>query len=133
LFGFILAFLAAIISNYNQIGYHSGTNPANACINNLRQIDAAKNEWALENGKSNGVIVTENNIKSYIKLDSSGNIPKNVRQAALIQSEKLARNQRVRLVARFTHCHNAIHSIGCFFKPHSCPAIFSAKSGLFLK
>jgi len=76
LFGFILAFLAAIISNYNQIGYHSGTNPANACINNLRQIDAAKNEWALENGKSNGVIVTENNIKSYIKLDSSGNIPK---------------------------------------------------------
>ena len=27
----------------------------NACINNLRQIDAAKQQWALENGKNNGV------------------------------------------------------------------------------
>src|SRR5271154_4414849 len=48
---------------------------ANACINNLRQIQAAKEEWALENGKTNG-IVTENDIKPYIKLDSNGNIPK---------------------------------------------------------
>jgi hypothetical protein len=48
---------------------------ANGCINNLRQIDAAKNEWALVNGKTNGV-VTENDIKIYIKLDAKGNLPK---------------------------------------------------------
>ena len=48
----------------------------NACINNLRQIDAAINEWALEKGKANGTVVTEADIKPYIKLDASGNLPK---------------------------------------------------------
>ena len=48
----------------------------NACINNLRQIDAAKNEWALEKGKKNGTAVTEADIKPYIKLDANGNLPK---------------------------------------------------------
>ena len=48
----------------------------NACINNLRQIDAAKQEWALEKGKANGTPVTEDDIKPYLKLDASGNIPK---------------------------------------------------------
>ena len=38
----------------------------NACINNLRQIDAAKNEFALEKGKANGTVVTEDDIKPYI-------------------------------------------------------------------
>lgn len=51
-------------------------NQRNACINNLRQIDAAKNEFALEKGKKNGDPVTEADIKPYIKLDASGNIPK---------------------------------------------------------
>ena len=48
----------------------------NACINNLRQIDAAKNEWALEKGKTNGSPVTEADLKPYIKLDAQGNLPK---------------------------------------------------------
>jgi hypothetical protein len=48
----------------------------NACINNLRQIDGAKNEWALEKGKQKGDVVTEADIKPYIKLDASGNLPK---------------------------------------------------------
>jgi outer membrane lipoprotein-sorting protein len=38
----------------------------NACINNLRQIDAAKNEFALEKGKANGTIVTETDITPYL-------------------------------------------------------------------
>jgi len=49
---------------------------ANPCVNNLRQIDAAKNQWALENGKTNGDVATENDIKPYIKLDVNGNLPK---------------------------------------------------------
>jgi len=48
----------------------------NACINNLRQIDAAKNEWALENNKTNGAPVTAADIKPFVKLDASGNLPK---------------------------------------------------------
>lgn len=38
----------------------------NACINNLRQIDAAKNEFALEKGKANGAVVAESDITPYI-------------------------------------------------------------------
>jgi len=48
----------------------------NACINNLRQIDGAKNEFALEKGKKNGDPVTEDDLKPYIKLDANGNFPK---------------------------------------------------------
>jgi septal ring factor EnvC (AmiA/AmiB activator) len=45
------------------------------CINNLRQIDAAKNEWALENNKTADAIPTAQDIAPYIKLDANGNIP----------------------------------------------------------
>ena len=38
----------------------------NTCINNLRQIDAAKNQWALENGKKAGDLVTEADIQPYL-------------------------------------------------------------------
>jgi hypothetical protein len=39
----------------------------NACINNLRQIDAAKNEWALENNKKATDTPTAQDLKPYIK------------------------------------------------------------------
>jgi hypothetical protein len=61
------------------------TSPANACINNMRQIEGAKTQWALEhNANSNGA-VTINDIRPYIehehnnlfiKLDAKGNLPK---------------------------------------------------------
>jgi hypothetical protein len=38
----------------------------NACINNLRQIDAAKQQWALEKGKSATDIPTEDDLKIYL-------------------------------------------------------------------
>jgi hypothetical protein len=57
----------------NRVGSH--TSPANACINNMRQIEGAKNEWALVNGKTNGTIVTENDLTNYIKLNRYGKIP----------------------------------------------------------
>jgi hypothetical protein len=47
----------------------------NTCINHLRQIDAAKNQWALENNKVAGDIPTAQDIAPYIKLDANGNIP----------------------------------------------------------
>jgi competence protein ComGC len=69
LVGFVVVI---VIPNFVRATYETA---ANGCINNLRQIDAAKNEWALENGKTN-CVVAENDIKPYIKLDSNGNLPK---------------------------------------------------------
>ena len=51
------------------------TSQENACINNLRQLDAAENQWALENHKTTGAICTENDLKPYIKL-VNGQLPK---------------------------------------------------------
>jgi hypothetical protein len=42
------------------------TSQQNACINNLRQIDAAKNEWALEKGKKIGDVPTEADLTPYV-------------------------------------------------------------------
>jgi hypothetical protein len=47
----------------------------NACINHLRQIDAAKQQWALEKNKTADAVPTVADIEPYIKLDASGNIP----------------------------------------------------------
>jgi len=70
----IIGLLAAIaIPNFIRA---RATSQANACINNLRQIDAAINEWALEQGKSTGVAVGNiSAVSSYIKLNSASSIP----------------------------------------------------------
>lgn len=83
---FLFVGLIALVAVPNFVDHKGGPGwDANRCINNLRQIDAAKNEWALEhNAKSNNV-VTINDIKPYIerernnpfiKLDAKGNLPK---------------------------------------------------------
>ena len=70
----IIGLLAAIaIPNFIRA---RATSQANACINNLRQIDAAINEWALENGKSNGASVgSVSAVSAYIKLNASNSVP----------------------------------------------------------
>jgi prepilin-type N-terminal cleavage/methylation domain-containing protein len=70
----IIGLLAAIaIPNFVKA---RATSQANACINNLRQIDAAANEFALEKGKSTGAPLTlTTDLTPYIKLNSSGKIP----------------------------------------------------------
>ena len=51
------------------------TSQQNACINNLRQIDAAKNQWALETNKKTGDPCTADDLKPYIRL-INGQLPK---------------------------------------------------------
>jgi len=70
----IIGLLAAIaIPNFIKA---RATAQANACINNLRQIDGAINEWALETGKSNGSTVTSpNTVSAYLKLNSANSVP----------------------------------------------------------
>jgi Protein of unknown function (DUF3352) len=42
------------------------TSQANACINNLRQLDAAKQQWALEKGKTSTDTPTMDDLKPYL-------------------------------------------------------------------
>lgn len=51
------------------------TSQENACINNLRQFDAAENQWALEKGKKTGDACTADDLKPYIMLHN-GELPK---------------------------------------------------------
>src|SRR5688500_4317904 len=61
----IIGLLAAIaIPNFVKA---RGTAQKNACINNLRQIDGAKEQWALENKKSAGSTTTDSEVEAYVK------------------------------------------------------------------
>lgn len=70
----IIGLLAAIaIPNFVK---SRATSQANTCINNLRQIDAAANQFALEKGKKTAdAIAYPDDLTPYIKMDASGNIP----------------------------------------------------------
>jgi prepilin-type N-terminal cleavage/methylation domain-containing protein len=69
----IIGLLAAIaIPNFVKARM---TAQATGCINNLRQIEGAIQTWALEKNMGPDSPVTLDNVKGYIKLDSSGNIP----------------------------------------------------------
>jgi prepilin-type N-terminal cleavage/methylation domain-containing protein len=61
----IIGLLAAIaIPNFVKA---RTTAQKNACINNLRQIDGAKEQWALENRKGAADAVTSADVIPYIK------------------------------------------------------------------
>ena len=70
----IIGLLAAIaIPNFVKA---RATSQANACINNLRQIDGAAQQWALEKGKTTGTTISyPGDLTPYIKLNSSGSLP----------------------------------------------------------
>jgi len=70
----IIGLLAAIaIPNFVKA---RATSQANACINNLRQIDAAAQEFALERGKKTSDAITyPTDLTPYIKLNATGVIP----------------------------------------------------------
>jgi hypothetical protein len=60
---FIPLMLAIAIPNFVKARHVS---MENACINNLRQIEAAKNQWALEKGKTGGDVLTANDLTPYL-------------------------------------------------------------------
>lgn len=70
----IIGLMAAIaIPNFVRA---RATAQANACISNLRQIDAAADQWALETGATTGQSIDMNtDLTPYIKLDRNGKIP----------------------------------------------------------
>jgi prepilin-type N-terminal cleavage/methylation domain-containing protein len=69
----IIGLLAAIaIPNFVKA---RTTSQQKSCINNLRQIDGAVTQWALETGQSASAVPTFANISPYIKLNSQSSIP----------------------------------------------------------
>jgi hypothetical protein len=67
-------FLVAIVIPKAVCATHRSS--ANGCINNLRQVSAAKEQWRLENDKKEGDVASEADLTPYIKLDSAGHFPK---------------------------------------------------------
>jgi prepilin-type N-terminal cleavage/methylation domain-containing protein len=66
----IIGLLAAIaIPNFVRARQTSQTN---ACINNLRQIDSAKQQWALEQGKKSTDTPTSGSLNVYIGRMGNG-------------------------------------------------------------
>jgi prepilin-type N-terminal cleavage/methylation domain-containing protein len=70
----IIGLLAAIaIPNFVKA---RATSQANACINNMRQIDAAVNQWALETHQTTGAQANyPADLSPYIKMNSASSIP----------------------------------------------------------
>jgi prepilin-type N-terminal cleavage/methylation domain-containing protein len=69
----IIGLLAAIaIPNFVKA---RTTSQANACINNLRQMDGAAQEWALETKAAPTAAVASTDVTAYIRLTSAGAIP----------------------------------------------------------
>ena len=61
----IIGLLAAIaIPNFVKA---RTTAQKNSCINNLRQIDGAKEQWALENKKTEGAACADTDVAPYLK------------------------------------------------------------------
>jgi len=69
----IIGLLAAIaIPNFVKA---RSTSQQNACINNLRQMDGAMQEYALENKLGSTATYTLSNLLPYLKLTTGGNLP----------------------------------------------------------
>jgi prepilin-type N-terminal cleavage/methylation domain-containing protein len=47
------------------------TSQKNACINNLRQIEAAKEQWALETRQAQGATIVTADVNTYMKAAPS--------------------------------------------------------------
>src|ERR1700756_5783049 len=69
----IIGLLAAIaIPNFVRARMTSQTN---ACINNLRQIDAAKQQWALEMRKQTTAFPAATDLQPYLGRGATGELP----------------------------------------------------------
>lgn len=69
----IIGLLAAIaIPNFVRA---RATSQMDACINNLRLIDAAKQQWALEQHQSPSAVPGSTDIQAYLGHASGGELP----------------------------------------------------------
>jgi hypothetical protein len=62
-------------ANMGQRGAGATRSPQNACIINLRLIDSAKQQWALENNKQNNDTPTEQDLAPYFGFGPTAKFP----------------------------------------------------------
>jgi len=68
----IIGLLAAIaIPNFLKA---RSTSQQNACINNLRQIDSAKQQWSLDTGQASSVVPPVANLTAYLGRGANGSL-----------------------------------------------------------
>ena len=92
----IFAYIA--IPNFIKARSTSAQNP---CINNLRQIEGAKNELALETGKTNGAVVEVNQLTNYLYRGVMPKCP----QGGIYTIGKVGENPTCSLGATVTSAH----------------------------
>ncbi|MBI3850854.1 MAG: prepilin-type N-terminal cleavage/methylation domain-containing protein [Verrucomicrobia bacterium] len=66
--------LLAVIAIPNFVRART-TSQMNACINNLRQIDSAKQQWALETKQTTTATPTTADVRSYLVRGTVGPLP----------------------------------------------------------
>jgi type II secretory pathway pseudopilin PulG len=69
----IIGLLAAIA--IPNLVHARTTSQTNACINNLRQIDAAKQDWAMETKVPLTSVPTDAQIQVYLGRGTTGSLP----------------------------------------------------------
>ncbi len=62
----VLWVIASALFLWPPLAHYEGDS-ANACISKLRQIDGAKQQWALQTGHTNGTVVTQADLENYVK------------------------------------------------------------------
>ncbi len=65
-FVFVCALTAGFVNPFQNLARADAVSRQNACVNNLRLIDSAKNQWALENHKNEGDTLTAVELRAYI-------------------------------------------------------------------
>ncbi len=73
----VVVFIIGVLLNIALPGFVRARDVSqqNACIENLRTIQMAKEEWAMANNQSGSQTPTWNQILPYIKVQSGGLIP----------------------------------------------------------
>jgi hypothetical protein len=66
-----LVILGVVFLNRPRFVREGRASPANACINNLRQIDGAKEQWSLEHNARTNDLVTLQDIKPYLGANNA--------------------------------------------------------------
>jgi len=68
---FVLSLGALVVPNFIQA---RNTSASNACVNNLRQLDEVKQEWALENKKAIGIVPSWDDLRPYVGRGPQGDL-----------------------------------------------------------
>jgi len=70
----VVSVFACLAFGIAQFVRARNTSSVNSCINNLRQIDSAKQQWALEHNARSNAIPTWDDIRPYLGTRPSGTL-----------------------------------------------------------